>query len=220
VRVSAVARLAQAPIESLTDSQRPAFEKALKEFRESQSLSLDHAGGHLTMASLERQLNHPEQAIEHLSAAIKLEPYLAGPRAELASLLQQNPANENEVRRLRTEEADLLERDARLAPENADISYRLGLLRYTLDDLDRAEAAFQQACEKAPRNYEYRMALALLQEKRYELTGDEQRLKAAVVSLNELRKLNEKDPRANQIINRLNETYKEKEAAKAKAPGT
>jgi predicted CXXCH cytochrome family protein len=215
VRVSAAARLAQAPLDSLSDSQRQTFEKAMKEFRDTQGLSLDHAGGHLTAASLERQLNHPEQAVEHLTAAIKLEPYLAGPRAELASLLDQQQGNEAEVHRLRTEEAELLERDAKLAPENADISYRLGLLRYTLDDIDKAEAAFQQACEKAPRNYDYRMALALLQEKRYELSGDDAQLKAAATSLKMLHDMNKDDPRAKQILNRMLGTRQQKEAAKA-----
>ena len=164
-------------------------------------------------------MGRPEQAIEYLTAAIKLEPYLSGARAELASLLQQHQGNEAEVRRLRTEEAELLERDVKLAPDNADISYRLGLLRYTLDDLDKAEAAFQQACEKAPRNYDYRMALALLQEKRYDLTGDDAQFNAAVLSLKELHDMNKDDPRAKQIAARLVGTRQQKEAAKAKPPG-
>ena len=62
------------------------------EFRESEELSLDHAGGHLALASLDRQHGRIEEAIEHLTAAIKLEPYLAGPRAELASLMQEQTA--------------------------------------------------------------------------------------------------------------------------------
>src|SRR3954452_2252526 len=62
VRMAAATRLAQFsgrkspdepgtpntdPLARLTESQRKAFEKAMVEFRESQELSLDHAGGHL-----------------------------------------------------------------------------------------------------------------------------------------------------------------------------
>ena len=78
------------PLTKLTDSQRKAFEKAMVEFRESQELSLDHAGGHLVLASFDRQHGRIEEAIQHLVDAIKLEPYLAGPRAELASLMQEH----------------------------------------------------------------------------------------------------------------------------------
>ena len=41
-----------------------------------------------------------------------------------------------------------MERDSKLAPDNADIFYHLGLLRYTLGDYDKADAAFQQGVRK------------------------------------------------------------------------
>jgi len=218
VRIAAVSVLAHLPIDKLTDRQRQAFEKALIEFRDSEELTLDHAGGHLALASLDRQHGHIEQAIEHLTTAIKLEPYLAGPRATLASLMHDLHGDEAEIRRLRTEEADLMERNTKLAPENAEILYQLGLLRYTLGDYDQADAAFQQACQKSPRNYEYRMALALLLEKQYEKTGDEQQFQAAVRSLTKLHDMNRDDPRAKQILIRLQETRKANEAGRVKPP--
>ncbi len=213
IRISAAAQLAHLPIAKLTDHQRQAFEKAMVEFRDSEELQLDHAGAHLSLASHDRQHGRVEQAIEHLTTAIKLEPYLTGPRAELASLMQEHGGNEAEIRRLRKEEADLMERDTKLAPENADIFYRLGLLRYTLGEYDKADAAFRDACEKAPRDYDYRMALALLEEKRYEETGDERQFNAAIQSLAALRELNRDDPRAGQILMRLQETRKQREPA-------
>jgi tetratricopeptide (TPR) repeat protein len=214
VRVAAAARLAHLPTDKLTQSQHQAFTKAMIEFRDAQSLQLDHAGGHMAFASLDRQHNRIEQAIEHLTAAIKLEPYLAGPRAELASLMQEHRGDEKEIRRLRTEEADLWERDSKLVPDNAHILYRLGLLRYTLDEYDKAAAALEQACEKAPKNADYRMALALLQEKRYELTGDEAQFKAAVASLHKLQELDRTNPAAQQILTRLVKTREAREAEK------
>jgi predicted CXXCH cytochrome family protein len=218
VRIMAVARLAHLPIDKLTDSQRQAFEKAMVEFRDSEVLSLDHAGAHLSLASLDRYQGHIDQAIEHLTAAIKLEPYLAGPRSELASLMQEHNGDPAEIRRLHTEEADLMERDSTLAPDSADIFYHLGLLRYTLDDFDKAEAAFQKACEKAPRNYDYRMALALMQEKRYDQTGDVKDFETAARSLKVLHDMSHDDPRAQQILMRLIETRKTNEAAKTESP--
>jgi tetratricopeptide (TPR) repeat protein len=206
VRIAAAARLAQLPVSTLTDSQRKAFEQALIEFRASQALSLDHAGGHLVLASFDRQHGRTEEAVQHLESAIKLEPYLSGPRTELASLMQELGGDRAEIRRLRTKEAELVERDSKLAPDNASIFYHLGLLRYTLDELDKAAAAFEAACAKAPRNYDYLMALALLQERRYVLTGDEKQFDAAVLSLKKLQEMNPADPRAKQISDRLMET--------------
>ena len=155
--------MAQLDLAKVTDSHRKAFEKAMVEFRESQELSLDHAGGHLVMASFDRQHGRIEDAIQHLVDAIKLEPYLAG-------LLEQNwPHSCRSTRGTRPkskncemEEADLVERDSKLAPENADIFYRLALMRYTLGDYDKAETAFRMACASVLQNYEYLMALVLL----------------------------------------------------------
>ena len=200
----------QLPFDKLTDSQRKAFEKAMVEFRESQALSLDHAGGHLVLASFDRQHGRIEEAIQHLVDAIKLEPYLAGPRAELASLMQEHKGDEAEIKHLRAEEADLVERDSKLAPDNADIFYRLGLLHYTLGDYDKADAAFRAAAEKSPRNYDYLVALALLQEKRYGQTGDTKYLNAAAESLQRLHEMNKDDVRAKQIAERLRDEWRKR----------
>jgi tetratricopeptide (TPR) repeat protein len=218
VRIMAAARLAHLPLDKLSDAQRQAFEKAMVEFRESENLSLDHAGAHLTLASLARHQGQLQDAISHLTAAIKLEPYLAGPRSELASLMQEHGGDVKEITRLRAEEADLMDRDSTLAPDNADIFYHLGLLRYTLGEWEKADTAFHKACEKAPRNYDYRMALALLRVKQYDETGDEKQFEAAAQSLKMMHDMNRDDPRAKQILIRLLETHKEKDAAKAAPP--
>jgi HEAT repeat protein len=107
VRIAAATRLAYLPLDSLTTSQRNALEDALIEFRATQQLVLDHAGGHLTLGALDRHHGRIRQAIEHFQTAIELEPYMAGARAELATLLQQQGAAPGEVQRLRREEANL-----------------------------------------------------------------------------------------------------------------
>jgi tetratricopeptide (TPR) repeat protein len=218
VRIMAVARLAHLPLDKMTDSQRQAFEKGMVEFRDSEDLSLDHAGAHLTLASLDRYQGRLQDAIEHLTSAIKLEPYLAGPRSELASLMQEHQGDPKEIVRLRSEEADLMDRDSTLAPDNADIFYHLGLLRYTLGEREKADTAFHKACEKAPRNYDYRMALALFQEKQYDESGDANRFEDAAQSLKRLHEMNPDDPRAEQILARLLETRNAKDSAKSAPP--
>ena len=122
-----------------------------------------------------------------------------------------------EIQRLRTEEAGLIDRDARLSPGNAEIFYQLGLLRYTLGDYEKADVAFQKACELAPRSYDFRMALALLQEKRYDETGDERRYELAVESLKKLRDLNPDDIRGRQILQELMGIKQQKEVGKMPA---
>ncbi len=211
VRLAAVARLAQVPIDYLPDRQRGAFERAMIEFRAAQELSLDHAGGHLSLATLDRQHGRIREAIEHLQAAIRLEPYMAGPRGELASLLHAQGGDAAEIRRLREEEAELIERDARLAPDNAHIWYQLGLLRYLLGELEKAHQALAQACELAPQHYDFLMTLALLHERRYELSGEREHLDAALATLKKLRDMQPADPRAEQILVRLLETQRAKQ---------
>jgi len=211
IRIAAASQLAHLPLDKLTDSQRHAFEQAMIEFRDSQKLSLDHAGAHLALAAADRRHGNIEQAIDHLTTAIKLEPYLTGARAELASLMLENGGDPAEIRRLNSEEADLLERDTKLAPTNADIFYRLGLIRYLLGEYDKADAAFKKASELAPRNYDFRMALALLEQKRYEETGDAAFYNATIESLKVLRELNRDDERGKQIYFKLQEARKQRE---------
>jgi predicted CXXCH cytochrome family protein len=221
IRIAAVARLVQLPIDTLTSGQRRAFENALVEFRNAEELQLDHAGGHMSMASLEMALaainqdqRHYRTAIEHLQTAIALEPYFTGPRGALAALLYNMRGDPAEIRRLRAEEASMVERDSKLSPDNAEVFYQLGLLRYTLDEYEKADVAFQKACELAPKSYAYRMALALLQQKRYEKTDDEKQYELAMQSLKLLREINPDDDRAGMILQELMAMRKQKQAAK------
>jgi tetratricopeptide (TPR) repeat protein len=218
VRIAAAGRLAYLPLAYLDNSQRTPFERALTEFRKAQALSLDHAGGHLSLGALDLRHGRTKAALEHFQAAIRLEPYMAGPRAELANVLQQQNGDEVEIRQLRQKEAELLERDAGLVPENAEIQYQLGLLRYLLGDLDAAQIALSAACDRSPQNYEYLMALALLQERRYELSGESSHFEIAVKTLKKLNDLQSTDPRARQILLRLLATRDSREGSSSPTP--
>jgi tetratricopeptide (TPR) repeat protein len=211
VRLAAVERLVDVPLELLTDEQRKAFEDAMIEFRKTQEMSLDQAGGNLSMAILARRYGRDGEAVEYLRNAIRLQPYLSGPRMELASLLGTQPGNEDEVRRLRVEEAELLERDSKLAPNHATIFYQLGRLRYLLGDYDKSQEAIETACRLAPRSYDYLMFLALLHDKRYELTGDETQFNKAVDAVTKLNEMQPNDRRAHDILLKLMEKRRVKE---------
>jgi tetratricopeptide (TPR) repeat protein len=211
VRLAAVERLVDVPIDSLTDEQRRAFEDAMIEFRESQELSLDQAGGRLALAILARRYGRPGESVEHLRNAIRLQPYLAGPRMELASLLGTAPGNDDEVRRLREEEVELLERDAKLAPTSATIFYHIAKLTYLLGDYDKAQAAIETACRLAPRNFEFLYFRALLHDKRYEISGDEDQFNMGIDAVKKLQDLRPDDPGVREILIMLMEKRRVKE---------
>jgi tetratricopeptide (TPR) repeat protein len=203
IRIAAVERMIGLPLDSLTDPQRKAFEDAMVEFRESQELALDHGGAHRVLATLDRLYGRNAEAMQRLRTAIELEPYMSGPRAELASLMYEEHGDAEEIRRLREEEVELVERDARLSPNNASIFYQLGMLRYLLDDYDKAQAALETASRLAPQSYDFLMALALMYDKRYEISGDENQFNRGVEALTKLHEMRPRDPRAQEILMQL-----------------
>jgi len=200
VRQEAARRLVGAPLSAADQS---AFGAALGEYKARQQLALEHAGTHLNLASLARELGDSSTAIAELRTAIKLNDYLSGPRAELASLLEESGGEVNEIANLRREERARLERDAKLLPDNADIRYRLGLLEFLLKDLAAADASLAEACRLAPTNYQYHLGYALLLEKRYVDGGDEADRDRAIAALRKLESLNPSDPTAKEILKRM-----------------
>lgn len=203
VRIEAARRLAGLSGEVLTTSQREALAAALEEYRERQSLDADRADSHLNLAGLAQQLGEPSEAIAELQTALRLAPYRSTLRYELALLLEQNGGDPEAVRKLREEEAELLERDMKLLPENSDVRYRLGMLQYKLGNLAAAEVALTEACRVSPQSYQCRFALALLQEARFMKTEQEVHFQAAVESLEILNRLNPDDRNAKAILQRM-----------------
>lgn len=213
VRIAAARRLAAVPRDRLDAMYHKPLELALDEYRDSQQLNLERAAPHINLAMLARDLGNTDEAITGLRTAIKLEPQLTGPRSELANILvQQDPASQ-EVPKLRAEEADNLDRDTKLLPDSAMTFYRLGLLRYLLGEYTAAQRALMRACELAPADVDYRMTLALLEEKWYERDGEIAHFDAAMASLAKMEELHPKDPRIVQIRQRLATLRQTKEAA-------
>ena len=233
VRVAAAVRLAYQPRNDWGTSQQELFKRGLDEYRASQAISLDHAGGHLALGGLDRHLAEQlraaqspveasqleSRAIEHWRSAIRVEPYIAGPRSELATMLKQRADSPAEIRRLREEEVELLKRDAQLAPDNGEIHYRLGMAYVLLGKYDEATLALLETCRLFPQDYMSRMALALVYQERYQATGDETHFNSAARELNTLHQLQPRDPRAGSILRNLLQIRQSKQNAAATKSG-
>ncbi|MGD9636157.1 MAG: multiheme c-type cytochrome [Pirellulales bacterium] len=213
VRIAAARRLASVPRANIDPSYHAALDRALDEYRSAQQLNLERAAPHINLGMLARDEGNFDEAEKELRTAIRLEPQLTGPRSELASLLMRENPNNEEISELRAGEADNLDRDSKLLPDNAVVFYRLGLLRYLLGEYTAAARAMNRACELVPSNFDYRMTLALLHEKWYERDGDQAQYDAAVAALDAMSQLRPKDPRTEQIRARLTTTRQAKEAA-------
>jgi tetratricopeptide (TPR) repeat protein len=184
VRVVAGWRLAEFTQRRLKRKDADALARALEEYRQAQELALDRAASHVNLGDLAERLGDADAAMEHYRDAIRLEPYLAGPRAQLARVLDARmellarsgaPAARllelrDETRKLRGEEVDLLARDARLLEDAPLAWYRYGLMLYLVERLDESAAALARACELDSTSYEFRLALTLLYEKQQEWT--------------------------------------------------
>ncbi len=178
VRMAAATRLVAAASELAKTQYRGALEQAIADFKAGQALHLDRADAHMSLASLSIDLGDLPAAIQSLRAAIRQEPYRTGPRGELARLLDQiaaDPsqgklaqelgADKEEILRLRTEEAGLLARDAKLLPGDPTPHYRRGMMLYLLGEIDQARQELDEACRLGPNDYGNWLALALICEK-------------------------------------------------------
>jgi predicted CXXCH cytochrome family protein len=157
--------------------ERARFRDVLDEIRTGLSATSDRAGSHLALGSLEERLGNLPAAESAYRTAIRVEPGATGPRTNLAALLEQRLAQtpagsaaaqaelQTEIQQLRQDELTLLTRDARLAPDHADIQYRLGLSRYLNNDLEGALSAVRRAQELEAENPTFLLMLALLHQR-------------------------------------------------------
>lgn len=196
VRITAATRLAAVPPRLLTRPQREALQRAVAEYEASQHLNADRAAAHLNLGNLYQDLGRHEAAETAFRTAIRLEPYLAGPRSNLALLLERTEGDGEEVHRLRSEELELLARDVRHFPDNPWLRERYGLLLYLTGHPEEAQSALEAAARLAPQARRIRLELTLLYEK-YE------QWESALQSARQLLRLSPDDPAARAILHRL-----------------
>jgi len=191
VRTEVARILSSLPIMPDTAENQQALDRALKEYKTNMLEDGDQSGSHMSLGILHANQGDLKKAEQSFRRAIKLSPSVAGPRSNLAQLLEQQ-GRDKEVRELRTEEAKLLARDARLLPDNALLRYRLGLLYYLLGREDEAAEALEKACELEPQSADFRLMLTLLYEK-------QQKWELALDSVKRLIQLQPENPTFRQI---------------------
>lgn len=164
----------------LRDGRLKRFNDAIEEFKQGLDAIDDRGGAHMEWALISESIGNVGDAVEAYRRAILVEPLLVGPRSNLAALLEriietQNSTEQTNLEQiektrqtiatLRSQELPLLERDARLAPSNGPIQYRLGLAYYLAGQMQDALAKLQVATELEPDNSDFKTALRLLKEK-------------------------------------------------------
>lgn len=197
VRNAAVDSLA---IRTSNTLRKPEHIKALKEeiaeYGKDTTTAFDRAGPNLRLAELARSQGAIRKSMASLRDAIRIEPYLSGPRSELARLLEQMGGDADEVRRLREEEVKLLERDSELLADSGRPHYQRGMLLYLLDRNAEAIAALEEAVRIEPRSFDYLTALALLYEQ------EREKIKAAQ-TLRKMNGLRPGDPVVMDLLKRV-----------------
>ncbi|MFG0287993.1 MAG: multiheme c-type cytochrome [Rhodopirellula sp. JB044] len=171
----------------LSGAKRKELDQVLSDVKDEFMYASDRAGAHMGWAMLSEQRGQWAEAIRSYSNAMRVEPGTTGPRTNLAALLDRlipmSPKDpsvrevlnavggedgiagvEKKITQLRREELPLLDRDAKLAPEIADLQYRYGLALYLSGDLPAARKQLQRAVELEPDVELFRTALRMLEE--------------------------------------------------------
>ncbi len=203
VRSAAARRLVSAASQLVDSRYRELLDQAIAEFKAGQEAILDRAASHINLAMLSHALKSESQAQESIRTAIRLEPYLTGPRDQLAELLEATKGDPAEIRRLREEEVENLARDETLLTADPQIPYRRGMLLYLLENLAESRKAFERACELAPHSYNNWLALALLCEKQEDWDR-------AYEALGYMHELQPEDPAIREIFRRILQTRRAK----------
>lgn len=173
----------------LSSEQREQLRQAIEDFKSGILVDNDRAAAHLTLGILYENMGQEDLAEKAYLTGIHVEPRTVGPRGNLAALYDRRAQiadqraravaqrgdresmrfyaekmvkNQQQAAALRAEELELLERDARLAPDIAMVQYRYGLSLYLNGRGEEAEAALRRAWELEPENTQFLSALVAM----------------------------------------------------------
>jgi tetratricopeptide (TPR) repeat protein len=195
VRIEAASALAGVQADHLSLSQLKALSNASEELESSLMINADLAGSHVMRGVLAERQGRLQGALEAYRAAIHVQPTVAGPRNQLAQLLEQLREPEAAAQ-YRAEELKLLQRDAELAPQLAVVQYRYAMTLFLSGQLDAALPVLERATKLVPTNPEYLLAWTLLNERL-------QRWDAALEGIRALRRLRPENSEYQQLEVRL-----------------
>jgi Flp pilus assembly protein TadD len=146
VRLEA-ARVLASVRDEMSAAQRPAFDRALEEYRVAQRVNADRPGYHLNLSVIDQQLGDLESAERSLRIALRLDPSFAPAYVNLA-----------DVFRLKGEDAEgerVLREGLSVAPEDASVYHALGLLLARGQRQEEAVEALGRAAALQPGNARY-----------------------------------------------------------------
>ena len=155
VRIDAARALAPVSKESMSASERAAFEAALAEYERSLAVDADRAEAHLALAELAVDLGNTDRAEREYRIALGLVPALAGTYANLADLYRRQGKEAEAEATLRSGLA--------VAPGDAGLHHSLGLALVRQKRVSEALVEFERAAKAAPGSarYSYVWAVAL-----------------------------------------------------------
>ena len=172
VRIAAARQLAELSPELLGVEYSNDFFKALKEYKEANSLAPDRAADHLNMAGLYVAQKKLDKAIIAMRKAIRAEPYLTNMRSQLSTLLARQYVQKRnagkatqadavrvtqETNTLMQEEIEVLKRNIKLLPKSAELQFSLGSTYQLIGKRAEAGKAFQKASELDSSIFLYRL---------------------------------------------------------------
>ena len=140
------------------------FDRAMDEYRSALAIDSDQSATHLSLALVAEAVGNIHLAVRHYHDAIRVQPNVTGPRSNLAALYERQGQPEKALE-MRAAELPLIERDARLVPDNAQVQYRLGLSYYLLGRTSECEAPLLRARQIDPSDMNTLLFLALYYQK-------------------------------------------------------
>jgi predicted CXXCH cytochrome family protein len=194
VRIEAVSLLAAVPAEQLSTEQRAAFERAAREFIETQRYNADRAEARVNLGTFYANRGDAARAEDEIKAAIRLEPLFIPAYVNLADLYRargRDPDGERILRdglkiapksavlhhvlglalvRMKRIDAALgeLERTTTLEPENARFAYVYAVALHSTGKMEAAIATLEKALAAHPNDRDILAALASFHEARGE----------------------------------------------------
>jgi predicted CXXCH cytochrome family protein len=170
IRMSAVHSLSTIPAQQMDMELRGPFERAVKEYLDVQSLSLDMPGARLNLAVMYQNTGRSDLAEQHYRSALMLDPDFSPARLNLAQLL----AVQGRVQ----DAQSLLREGLSRVPNIGEMQYTLGLLLAQDGKTKDAIAALQKAAKMLPQRARVHYNLGLA----YQLAGQPQAAERALLA--------------------------------------